>query len=272
MIDEEIVNNIFTWIVESGTKLALGIVVLFIIFKLVNLLSNSVKRTLNKKKVDVLITTIIYSLIRKGLKVLAFIIFLGYVGIDTAGIGAAIASIFVGVGLALQGSLSNLAGGVIILILRPFNIDHYIELENHSGTVESIGIFYTVLRTPDNKVIYVPNGELANNEIINYSKKDIRRMDKIINVSYESNLDKVKEIIRKVCSENNQILKDYDPLIKINEYGDSSIKILCRVWTKSSDYFNVFFDLLEDIKKEFDKENISLPYPKLDVNIYNKKL
>lgn len=269
-MNQELIDEIVFWIINKGTKLVVGIIILFIIFKLINLLSNGIKRTLEKRRIDILISKIVYSLIKKGLKIGVFIIFLGYVGIDTAGIGAAIASIFVGIGLALQGSLSNLAGGVILLVLRPFNIDDYIETKEYSGTVESIGIFYTCLRTPDNKVIYVPNGELANNEIVNYSKKSIRRMDKIISISYDSDVNKAKEIIKKVCEKNEIILKDPEPFIKVYEYADSSIKLLCRVWTKSTDYFSIFFDLLDDIKFEFDKNNIHIPYPKLDVNIYNK--
>ena len=270
VMNKELIEEIILWIINKGTKLVIGIIVLFIVFKIINLLSSSVRKTLEKKKIDLLIAKIIYSLVRKGLKIGTFIIFLGYVGIDTAGIGAAIASIFVGVGLALQGSLSNLAGGVILLVLRPFNIDDFIETKEYSGTVESIGIFYTCLRTPDNKVIYVPNGELANNEIVNYSKKNVRRMDKIISISYDSDLNKAKEIIKKVCEKNEIILNDPKPFIKVYEYADSSIKLLCRVWTKSTDYFSIFFDLLDDIKFEFDKNNIHIPYPKLDVNIYNK--
>lgn len=267
---EEYIDEIIIWVIDKGSKLILGVVVLFLVFKIINLLSNSIKRTLEKKNVDLLISTIIYSLIKKGLKIFGFIVFLGYVGIDTAGVGAAIASIFVGVGLALQGSLSNLAGGVIILVLRPFNIDNYIETTDFSGTVESIGIFYTCLRTPDNKVVYVPNGELANNGIINYSKKSIRRLEKIISISYDSDVNKAKEIVNEVCKNNELILKNPNPFVKVSEYSDSSIKILCRVWVKSSDYFGVFFDLLDDIKNEFDKNNIHIPYPKLDVNLYKK--
>ena len=270
-MNQEIINEIVFWIINKGTKLVVGIIILFILFKVINLLSKSIRTTLQKKKIDLLISKIIYSLIKKGLKIFVFIVFLGYVGVDTAGIGAAIASVFVGVGLALQGSLSNLAGGVILLVLRPFNIDDYIETVDYSGTVENIGIFYTCLRTPDNKVVYVPNGELANNEIVNYSKKDVRRMDKIISVSYDSDINEIKKIINDICQKNNLILKEPNPFIKVNEYSDSSIKILCRVWVKSSDYFDVFFDLLDEIKNEFDLKNIQIPYPKLDVNLYKKE-
>lgn len=263
---EKVINLIIT----GGLKLLIGVIALLIIYKLINFTSKKVKKTLEKRKVDTLISKIIYFFINKGLKIVAFILFLGFVGIDTAGIGAAIGSIFVGVGLALQGSLSNLAGGVIILILRPFNLDDYIEVENASGSVESIGIFYTCLRTPDNKIIYVPNGELANNEIVNYDKKETRRIDKIISISYDENFEKIKQILLNVCTSNKQILSSIEPYIVISEYGEYSIKILCRVWVKSSDYFSVFYNLNEQIKTSFEKENIVIPLPILDVNISKK--
>ena len=182
---EKIFESVITWLISSGSKLLFGLIILYIVFKIINKISNIIRKTLNKRNTDKLILNIVFISVRKGLKLLTFILFLGYVGIDTAGIGAAIGSIFVGVGLALQGSLSNLAGGIIILLIRPFNIDDYIETTDYSGTVEEIGIFYTTLRTPDNKVILVPNGELANNEIINYNRKPTRRIEKVFSTNFE---------------------------------------------------------------------------------------
>ena len=154
-----------------------------------------------------------------------------------------------------------------LLCIEGFNIDDYIEIENYSGTVEEIGIFYTTLRTPDNKIVYVPNGELANNEIVNYNKKSTRRIDKTISISYDSDVEYVKKLINEVCMKNELILKSTLPFIKVNEYGDSAIVLLIRVWVKSTDYFSVFYDLLDQIKTEFDNNNIKVPYQQIDVHI-----
>ena len=181
---EEILSTILTWLSTEGVKLLIGAIVLFIAFKIINLIAKKFKRAMEKKNRDKTITKVGYSIIRKGGKLLVFLGFLGYVGIDTAGIGSIIASLGVGVGLAVQGSLSNLAGGLIILLMRPFRIGDYIEAQGEGGTVEDIQIFYTYIVTPDNKVIMIPNGSLANGNIRNYSTKEFRRVDFEFSISY----------------------------------------------------------------------------------------
>lgn len=264
---EEVVGNVVNWLATEGVKLLIGVIVLLIAFYIINIFSKSIRKRMTKKNRDKTITSVVYQITRKGLKIVVFLGFLGYVGIDTAGIGSIIASIGVGVGLALQGSLSNLAGGVIILIMRPFKIGDYIDAHGESGTVEDIRIFYTYLNTPDNKVVMIPNGVLANDTIINYSAKDYRRVDFKFGVSYNTDIDKAKQVIKEVIEKTDNVLLDPLPLVRVSEHGDSSINIAVRVWTKNSEYWNVYYDIMEAIKVEFDKANIEIPYNTFDINI-----
>lgn len=266
----EILNQILSWLSTEGVKLVIGLFVLFILFKIINVISNKFKKRMEKKNKDKTITSVIYQILRKGLKILAILIFLGYVGIDTAGIGTVIASLGVGIGLALQGSLSNFAGGIVILILRPFKIDDYIEAQGEGGTVENIGIFYTTLVTPDNKIVMIPNGTLANGTITNYSAKELRRVDFNFSISYDADVEKAKRVIWDVIINTKNVLDEPSPFVRLKEYGSSAVDITTRVWVKNADYWTVYFDMMESIKEEFAKANIEIPYNQLDVHVKNK--
>ena len=208
---------------------------------------------------------------RKVLKAAAFILFLVYVGIDTAGIGSIIASCAVAVGLALQGSLSNIAGWFIIIFMKPFKLSHYVECQGVSGTVEDIQLFYTYLRTPDNKVIMIPNGSVANGNIINYSVKETRRLDHVFQISYANDVVLAIKLINEVLAKHPEILLDPAPFVKMSQCDSSSINITSRVWVKQEDYWNLHFDLIKEVKDIFDQNNISVPYNQLDVHVYNEK-
>ena len=225
---------------------------------------------MERKNKDKTITTVIYQILRKGLKILAILVFLGYVGIDTAGIGTVIASLGVGIGLALQGSLSNFAGGIVILILRPFKIDDYIEAQGEGGTVENIGIFYTTLVTPDNKIVMIPNGTLANGTMTNYSTKELRRVDFNFSISYDADVEKAKRVIWDVIINTKNVLDEPSPFVRLKAYGSNAVDITTRVWVKNADYWTVYFDMMESIKEEFAKANIEIPYNQLDVHVKNK--
>ena len=266
----EILNSILTWLSTEGVKLVIGCIVLFISFKIINFISNRFKKRMEKKNRDKTITSVLYQVIRKGLKILAILVFLGYVGIDTAGIGTAIASLGVALGLALQGSLSNLAGGIVILILRPFKIGDWVEAQGESGSVESIGIFYTTLVTADNKIVMIPNGVLANGTMVNYSTKELRRVDFEFSISYDEDYERAKKVIWEVIEKTENILNDPKPFVRLKTHGESCIGIVTRLWVKNEDYWNVYFDMMESIKTEFDKANIEIPYNQLDVHIKNK--
>ena len=266
----EILNQILSWLSTEGVKLVIGLFVLFILFKIINVISNKFKKRMERKNKDKTITTVIYQILRKGLKILAILVFLGYVGIDTAGIGTVIASLGVGIGLALQGSLSNFAGGIVILILRPFKIDDYIEAQGEGGTVENIGIFYTTLVTPDNKIVMIPNGTLANGTMTNYSTKELRRVDFNFSISYDADVEKAKRVIWDVIINTKNVLDEPSPFVRLKAYGSNAVDITTRVWVKNADYWTVYFDMMESIKEEFAKANIEIPYNQLDVHVKNK--
>ena len=267
---EELIGTVVTWLATEGVKLLIGLFVLFIVFKIINVIAKRFKKRMEKKNRDKTITKVGYNVIRKGLKILVFLIFLGYIGIDTAGIGTAIASAGVAIGLALQGSLGNLAGGLLILVLRPFKIGDYIEAQGEGGTVEDISIFYTYLTTPDNKVVMIPNGALANGNILNYSMKDLRRVDFEFSIAYDEDYERAKKAINEVIETVPNILLDPQPLVRMKTHGESTINIVTRVWVKSENYWNVYYDMMEAIKTNFDNENIEIPFNQLDVHIKNK--
>lgn len=263
----EFLGKIINWIQTSGLKLIIGLFGLMILFKIVNFIAKVIRRKMQQKERDVTITALVYNLIRKLGKLVLFIIFLGYVGIDTAGIGSIIASCAVAIGLALQGSLSNIAGWVIIIVNRPIRIGDYVECQGVSGTVEEIQLFHTNLRTPDNKVVTVPNGPLANGNIINYSIKKTRRVDLLFSISYDEDVVKSIKVIQEEANKHELVLKDQDIFVRMTELADSSIDISCRVWVKNENYWTVYFDLLNNVKVAFDNNNIKVPYNTIDVNI-----
>ncbi len=259
-----IINNA----VSVGIKVVIALVILFFSFKLINLVGRKLEEKLHKKSsIDkTIFSTATYAL-KILLKILVVVCLVGYLGVDTSGITALIASLGVGLGLAVNGALSNLAGGVLLLVTRPFKIDDYIEAEGVGGTVEDIRITFTRLRTPDNKVVYIPNGKLSVDTIVNYSEKPTRRLDLTFNVAYGSDLTLAMEIISGVISKNPLTLPEPEPNIKIANYGDSAVEIIARPWVASGDYWQLKFELLEEIGREFRKAGIEIPYNQLDVHI-----
>lgn len=263
----ELLQTVAGWLMQNGIKLIIGLIVLFIAFKVVNFVAKRLQRRLDKKNVDKTIANVTVKALKIVLKIMAFLLFLGYVGIETAGIGTIIGSVSVCIGLAVQGSLSNFAGGIVILVMRPFKLGDFIEAQGHSGTVTDIKMFYTYLNTPDNKVVMIPNGTLGNGDIINYSKEEERRVDLVFSVDYSTDLKLAKEIIEKEIENHQLILKDKGYFVRLGEMAASSLNIKTRVWVKNADYWTVYFDLLENVKKKFDENNISVPFNQLDVHI-----
>jgi small conductance mechanosensitive channel len=269
----ELWNTVKSWLLGTGIpaaiRLIIGVVVMFIVFKIINVIFNRLQKKLKKENADKTVSIVLVKFLRKALKVFVFVVFLGFVGVDTASIGALVASAGVTIGLALQGGLSNIAGGIIILLMRPFRIDDYIKGQGEEGTVEDIKLFYTTLRTPDNKVIMVPNGALANGNITNYSLKDLRRVDLTFTIAYESDYYKANKIIVDCVNEHPLILKDKEPFIRLSEHASSGIVIACKSWVNNGDYWTVYFDLLENVKNKFDEAGIVIPYQQLDVHVKN---
>jgi small conductance mechanosensitive channel len=267
---ETIGETLLSWCLNTGIKILIALVLLIVSFRIINLISRRIERgTKLTARHDKTIMKVITYIGKVGAKILVVMCLVAYLGIDTSGLTALVTSLGVCAGLAVNGALSNLAGGVIIIFTRPFKLDDYIEVEGSgiSGTVEDIQIVCTKLRTPDNKTIYVPNGTLSNSNIINYSEKDTRRVDFTFSIDYTNDFEKAKALILAVCNSHKLVMSDPEPFVRMSEHGQSSIDITARVWVKSDDYWTVRFDILEAVKQTFDENNISIPYNQLDVHI-----
>lgn len=266
---EEFGRGLTAWALEAGIKIAISIAVIFVTFRIITMASRHFEKklTYGNHRLDKTLTTTLFYLVRIILKSVVIICIVGYLGIDTSGLAALVTSLGVGIGLAVNGALSNLAGGALLLLTRPFKIDDYIEAQGHSGTVEDIHITQTRLRTPDNKVIYIPNGALSSDTIVNYSEKDTRRVDLDFSVDYSTDINEAKSLIISTVESEASVLSAPEPFVGVTEHGDSGITITVRVWTKNIDYWDVRFDLLEKIKSAFDKNGIMIPYNQLDVHL-----
>ena len=266
---ETLLNTLINWATTTGVKLIIALVILLISFKIIKVVCRKIEKSGAKKNADkTVMRTLAYAL-GLTLRVVVLVCLVGYLGIDTSGITALIASLGVCVGLAVNGALSNLAGGVLIFITRPFKVDDFIEAQGVSGTVDDIHITSTKIVTVDNKVVYVPNGSLANGNIINYSEKDTRRVDLDFSVSYSADSDKVKAIITEILEKHELVLKDPAPFVRVSAHGTSAMIIKSRAWVKNADYWAVYFDVTEAVKAEFDKNGIEIPFQQLDVHIKN---
>jgi small conductance mechanosensitive channel len=260
-------NTVVNWMTSTGIKLVIAIVLMIITFKIVNVFTKRLYKRFQKKNVDETIARVGTQSLRIILKIVILVCLVGYVGIETASISAVIASLGVGISLAVQGTLSNFAGGVIIIVMRPFKIGDFITSSGESGTVEDIKLFYTHIVTTDNRAIVIPNGTLANNVIVNASAKDTRRVDLTVSAAYGSDIDQVKQVIKDVCAQNELIFKDPAPFVELSNMGESSLDFVVRAWCNRPDYWTVNFYLLDKIKKAFDENGIEIPFNQLDVNL-----
>ena len=249
-------------------SIALAIATLLIGLLLIKWITKYLNIRIQKSpRLDDTLKAFISPLVGTVLKILLLVSVIKILGIDTSSFIAVIASAGIAIGLAFQGTLANVAGGLLLLILRPFKVGDYIEVNSFSGTVEAIQLLYTHIVTIDNKVIYIPNGSLTNTSIVNYSVKETRRLDLSFAVSYKNDTAHVIDTLRGVIENHDLILKDPEPFIRMTEHGENGIVYTARVWTKADDYWTVRFDLLENVKKKFDQENISIPYNQMDVHL-----
>lgn len=266
----EILDTVVGWMTSSGIKIVIAVLLLVFSFIIINAVTKSIYKRLQKRKADVTLSRVGTNTLRIMLKILVLVCLIGYLGIETASISAVIASIGVGISLAVQGTLANFAGGVIIIIMRPFKIGDYITSNGVEGTVEDIKLFYTHIVTNDNKAVVIPNGALANNVIVNASAKDTRRVDLLMQVAYGSDILLVKQLIRKVCAENELVFKEPAPFVEFSNMNESSLDFTVRVWCNRPDYWTVNFALIENIKKAFDENGIEVPFKQVDVHIKNE--
>ena len=265
---ENIISTLSVYAVDIAGKLILSIIILFIGLKLVKLIVKLITKGVIFQNLDPAVQTFLKSFLSIAFKVLVIITAAGVLGVNMASFITIFGSVAVAIGLSLQGSLSNIAGGLIILIFKPFKIGDFITVCGESGTVSEIGIFYTHLKTVDNKKIIIPNSNVTNDKLINASAQNIRRVDISVSVGYESDIDKVKNILTDIANAHPMVIDEPEPpLARLSNHGDSALEFAFRVWCKAENYWAVKFDLNETIKKEFDKNNISIPYPQLDVHI-----
>lgn len=267
----KILDTLLSWGLNTGLKIIISVIILIVGFRIINVIARKIEKRFNGDKFDKTLVRTLSYVGKVAAKALVVICIIGYLGIDTSGLTALVTSLGVCVGLAVNGALSNFAGGVLIIFTRPFKVDDYIEVEGAevSGTVEDIHIVCTKLRTPDNKVIYVPNGTLSNSSIINYSEKETRRVDFTFSISYDDDAEKAKALIMEICKANELVFDDPAPFVRVGEYANSSINIVARVWTKTDDYWTVKYDILEAVKKKFDENSITVPYNQIDLHIKN---
>lgn len=253
-----------------GLKILMAAVIFLIGRMVVKFLSKALEKVLSKGKTETTLKKFLLNVFYIGAMTFVSIAALGQLGVQTASFIAIIGSAGLAIGLAFQGSLANLASGVLLVIFKPFTVGDFVEGGGISGVVEEIGIFATTFKSVDNKKIIVPNSKLTSDNIINYSAAETRRVDLVIGVGYEDNLDKVKKVLTEILEKESRVLKNPGYSIGVLELGDSSVNFAVRPWVKTEDYWNVYFYLMETIKKRFDEEEISIPYPQRDVHIYNE--
>ncbi|MDZ7808321.1 MAG: mechanosensitive ion channel [Gracilimonas sp.] len=264
---DDLINIVTTY----GPKLLAAIATLVVGLWIVKLIVKGVGKGLDKSNVDTALKSFLKSLVSILLKVMVYITALGMLGIEMTSFIAVLGAAGLAVGLALQGSLANFAGGVLILFFKPFKVGDFIERGSEAGTVEKIDILHTVLNTPNNQTIVIPNGQLANSPVTNYSEKENRRADFAVGIGYNDDIKKAREVILRVLNEDERTLSEPEPIVVLTNLGDSSLDLSGRAWTKTSDYWVFFWDNLEKIKEELDKEGIEIPYPQRDVHFFQEE-
>jgi small conductance mechanosensitive channel len=265
---ENLWTELYTFGALYGTRI-IGALAILVLGRIgVGIFTSVVGRLMRKGNVDPTLTKFILSISKIALMTFIVISALGALGVQTASFIAIIGAAGLAIGFALQGSLANFASGVMLIIFKPFKSGDYVEAGGTSGSIEEIQIFNTILKTPDNKKVIVPNSQITGGKIVNYSVMDKRRIDLVFGIGYDDNIKAAKEILEKIVFEDSRILKDPEPVIAVLELADSSVNFAVRPWVNTSDYWSVYFDLTEKVKLTFDEKNISIPYPQRDVHIH----
>lgn len=263
---EQLLSKLLDWGIEVGKNL-LGAIIIYIVGRfIIKQLGRLLARILEKRKLEISVQTFLRSLVSILLNLILAFAIVSRLGVETTSFAALLASAGVAIGMALSGNLSNFAGGLIILVFKPFKVGDYIEGQNANGTVREIQIFHTILTTVDNKVIYVPNGALSSNAITNYSKQETRRAEWVFGVEYGEDFEKVKAVLQRIIDADPRILKDPAPMIALGALSASSVDIKVRAWAKTADYWDVYFDMNKIVYDTFNKEGIGFPFPQLTVH------
>ncbi len=267
---ENVTEKLIEWGTLYGTKIIAAVAILIIGRLVVGILTGIIRRLMSRGKVDETLTKFVVSLTRIALMTFVFIAAIGALGVETTSFIAIIGAAGLAVGFALQSSLANFASGVMLIIFRPFKAGDFVEAGGTTGSVESIQIFSTVLKTPDNKKIIVPNSNITGGNITNYSAMDTRRVDMVFGIGYGDDIKKAKETLEQIVTADSRVLKDPAPTIAVSELADSSVNFIVRPWVKTADYWGVFFDVTEKVKLTFDELGISIPFPQQDVHMFQE--
>ncbi len=270
METEQITEALWLGILEYGPGLLLALVTLVFGLMVINKLGKWFVAIMEKRNIDPSLKGFLKSFLTIVLKVLLAISIAAMVGVETTSFIAVIGAAGLAIGFALQGSLANFAGGILILLLKPFRAGHFIEAQGVMGTVREIQVFHTVLNTPDNKTLIIPNGNLANSLVTNFSLEEKRRVDMVFGIGYGDDLLKAKNILLQLLEEDERVLDDPQPMVAVKELGNSSVDFNVRGWCKAADYWSLYWDMHEKVKLTFDKEGVTIPFPQRDVHMYNK--
>ncbi|MDH3915389.1 MAG: mechanosensitive ion channel [Chromatiales bacterium] len=268
LLSEDVLSRAYSIGADFGVRLLAALAIFIIGRWVARRLAGLIEQGMQRTDADTMLTGFVRNLTYMGLLTFVILAAVGQLGVQTTSFIAVLGAAGFAVGLALQGSLGNFASGVLIMIFRPFKSGDFVEAGGTMGIVEAIQIFTTTLRTGDNKTIIVPNGQITSGTITNYSAKDTRRVDLVIGVSYGDDLDKVRRVIEEVIAAEGRVLSEPEPTIGVLELADSSVNFAVRPWVKSSDYWPVYFGLMESFKKRFDQEGISIPFPQQDVYLH----
>jgi len=257
-------------IIATGLQVIYAILILIVGMVIIKRVNNLFRKVLIKRGVSETLVPTITAASKGMLVVVLLIAVTKTVGIDATGLVAVLGAAGLAIGLAFQGSLSNFAGGILLLVLKPFKNGDVISVNGETGTVQSISVVTTTLKTPDNRIIYMGNSAVSGSTIINYSVEEDRRLDQVYGIGYGDDIGKAKSVLKKIIEEEPRIMKDPDYAILVSELGDNAVSISIKCWCKGTDYWGLHFDMLEKVKLTFDKEGISFPYPQRDVHIYNE--
>jgi len=266
-IIDQFSGEISEFVLSYGPKLIGAIITLIVGLWVIKKISSGIKVAFEKRGIDPSLRPFLTSLISTALKVFLVVSVLSMIGIAMTSFVAIIGAAGLAIGMALSGTLQNFAGGVIILILKPFKVGDYIEAQGYSGTVHSIQIFNTVLKTPDNKTIIIPNGGLSTGSMVNYSAEETRRVDWTFGIAYGDDVEKARKVLMDILNRDQRILDDPAPFIKMSELADSSVNLATRVWVKTPDYWDVYMENMEKVYNAFNREGINFPFPQMDVHL-----
>lgn len=260
-------EGLSTMIVAYAGRALLAIVILLVGVKIINRFAAAVDSRLDTMRVEAALRSFVRSFGQIILKIMLVISVASMLGVEMTSFVAVLGALAFAVGLALQGSLANFSGGVLILLLRPFTVGDFIDANGYMGTVREIQIFYTVLATPDNRKVIIPNAALSNTSMVNFSAHDTRRVDLKFGVGYESDIDQVKEILHGLIDDHPLVKKDPAPMIMLAEHGDSALVFFCRFWCAAGDYWPLYWEMMEKSKKAFDAAGVNIPFPQMDVHL-----